>query len=67
VTIQTSQLLNTELAASAIGVSTRRILQLVHADKLPAIAVMGRRYPQHVFRAEDVQAYAKARKQAKAK
>ena len=61
ITIQTEELLSSAIAAKRIGVSTERILQLVHAKILPATKVLDGWRGLHVFTSEDVAAYATAR------
>jgi hypothetical protein len=56
IAIQTEQLLSTAAAAKLIGVSTRRILQLVDAKVLPAAKVTDGWHDQHVFTIENVEA-----------
>ena len=63
VTIRTEKLLSTASVAARLNLSTPRILQLVAAGRLKSYSVeTGSRAAQHIFRVEDVEALARARK-----
>jgi len=66
IAIETNELVTTAVAAKRLGVSPRRVLQFVHAGKLPATKVIDGVRDQHVFASEDVDRFAAQRKAQKA-
>jgi excisionase family DNA binding protein len=62
VTIKSQELLSTKTAGARLGVTSRRVIQLVQAGRLPAVAMTG---GQRIFRVEDVEKLAQERAAAK--
>jgi excisionase family DNA binding protein len=61
IALRTKQLLATTAAAARLGVSSRWLLQLVEAGKLPAVKVWHGQRDQYIFTAESVEALAQTR------
>ena len=66
IAIETNELVTTAVAAKRLGVSARRVLQLVHAGQLRATKVIDGVRDQHVFASEDIDRFAEQRKARKA-